>query len=301
MQLDDHAPVGRLERPALRRQTPQIEVVRARREVGEDLPRAIELDRIDFHGGEARLAELVGELVGIDAQKRHIDRRDERRAFGEQAHLSLLGRIGRREVDLTAAAQDERRDAGVRLGHECAARRHLQRQVGRRDREVVDLELSRGIEGELDEIADRRELRHARDFESIRRPARRLRAHLPGGEAAFAAAADEHVRDHFIDAVRIRTPRALAHDGGRPEAAARHPLETGGGLVGRQIGGGQTPEILDASGRQCVLEVRQQPHDAVGLLRALLGIPRGQRRRQHEYQDGGRQAGHAHILEGQRA
>src|SRR5690606_14049797 len=91
-------------------------------------------------------------IGGIDPYEHGVGARVENRIPGEDAHLALFGRIGRREPDVRIAQDHDGRGPVVGQRHEHRAGRHAQLEVGAGDDEIRDAVDVRIVEFEADEV-----------------------------------------------------------------------------------------------------------------------------------------------------
>jgi hypothetical protein len=211
------------------------------------------------------------------------------------AKLALLAGVGRREVHVAATEQHERRDAARRFSDERRAGRHLEREIGCLQREVVDRVELRRVEGNLQQTIERRDLEDRVDLVAIGRVRFRTNGQLPRRDAARASATHEHVGEHFESACDL-PPCAFA-DGRLHDRAARERLIDRLEIGGRERRRAERAEIVGPVGGKRGLDIGEQPHDSVGLRRSDLrraGLRRGAHQGQNEETE--RQSAHREVL-----
>ena len=156
--LRDHVVAVGQQRPRVAAHVAEVQRVGLPHHLVEDRLGAAQVAIVDVAGAQRVPRDAVVEHARVEADERPVELGVERVRPGEDAQLDALGGHRRREPHHAAPAQHQSRDAPRRPRDEGLARRHLEPEVGRLDRQVADPVLGRRVERQLVEPVDRREL-----------------------------------------------------------------------------------------------------------------------------------------------
>ncbi len=205
LHVDDGVAAAGEERPALRAQVAERDVVGPRRPLVEDAARAADVRVVRRHRRQCAADEVHG-IGRVEANERGVDAFVERVPRREAHELVSFDRIGRREAHAPVTAQHERGHAFGRGRLKRDAFRHREPEVRAGEREVSHRELVRRVELESSQSIDRR---HAAEPRDLRAGGRRRQRHLPGRDLAGAIAIGKHF-DEDARAARHRFAIPLA-------------------------------------------------------------------------------------------